>query len=610
MNEDILIYDIETKVFGKPDSSKDRLKIFGCFSYKTGKYYLLEKKEDVQKIIKAHRFLVGFNNKEYDDPILKREGIKLDYKTIIDLRELITRRAPMIKIDKGILNDLLMRTSLDFITRLLGLVTDDSAKGDIDYKVFMKDVWTADEKKTICEYAKRDIEVTKKLYEWAETYFAPFKDFISKEDVKKKLYLTATIAKFAYKAICKAMGWNEQYGEVTEGRKTISGGYVGYPAGERFGGNIFCLDYNSLYPHIMMQANLYGRKKEGALDDRAVWFGDNKWKVKGTYYGDRINDVGLLLKKWYADRVKYKKVNDRREYTIKIIINTIYGILDNPYYSLVYDQVAASDCTRLGRQWCKYARKKFRDAGYKVIYTDTDSVYIIDHLNDKEKMLRVKDEIIFDIKDTVPFPQDTFDMGIDDEIKFMYFFKGKGIEDKDSDKHMDSDDFIYKPLNFMKKNYIYVTTENKVKVKNLGIKKKSNSPLSRKIFWDYLVPEIKKGKCKFSKAYIKGIMDKLLEENIELAALRKSVGTIAQYSKKSPNSLPAQIARKYGNGIYFLIPNTAGVGVGKGKNYCTIEEFKARQLKIKHIDLSNVWRELNYFIRPVVIKNIFDFEEK
>ena len=87
-----------------------------------------------------------------------------------------------------------------------------------------------------------------------------------------------------------------------------------------------------------------------------------------------------------------------------------------------------------------------------MIYTDTDSVYIVDPFKDREKMLKVKDKIIQDIKKDLPFPQDTFDMGIDDEIKYMFFFKGKQIEDKASDVEMDEDDVKNKPLGLMKKN--------------------------------------------------------------------------------------------------------------------------------------------------------------
>ena len=45
IHNETLIYDIETLTFGKPNSSKDKLRIFGCYSYKTGKvtYYEIRK---------------------------------------------------------------------------------------------------------------------------------------------------------------------------------------------------------------------------------------------------------------------------------------------------------------------------------------------------------------------------------------------------------------------------------------------------------------------------------------------------------------------------------------------------------------------------------------
>jgi len=626
ISRDVLIYDIETRTFGKPDSSKDLLRIFGCYSYKTDKYYLLTDKQQIQKIIDAHRFLVGFNNAGtkfepgYDNPVLIREGINFKYKTIIDLRNIFRQRASQMKIKKGMLGDLLMEFSLDFISKMIGIVDDKEGKMDIDYSIFQKDTWSKEETELISKYTKRDVEVTKKLYEWVEEYFYGFREFITEEDVKKKVYLTQSMAKLAYKAICKAMKWEEEKGQSFDDDR-ISGGYVSYPAGEQFEGDIYCLDFNSLYPHIMIQCNLYGRCKNamvgiGEEQDRETWFGGGKWKVEGAYYSDKLSGVCELLKNWYADRVKFKKERDRREYTLKIFINIIYGILNNPYYAKVYDRVAGGDCTRIGRQWIKYARKVFKENGYKVVYTDTDSVYVVDPFKDKTKLLETKDKVINDIKASVPFPQDTFDMGIDDEIKYIFFFKG-GSKDKESDEQLDADDMLNKSLGFMKKNYLYVAKkfdrdgnyiEDKVVIKNLGIKKKDKSPLARKIFWEHLVPKIKEGQIKFSKTFIKELIIKLLKEDINLAVMRREVGHFEQY--KSQTSLPAQIAKKYGSGIHFLIPNTKGIGVGKGKNFCTMEEFKANNLRLEDINLDNVWKELEYFIKPVVTKNIFDFTNK
>lgn len=665
INEDVLIYDIETKTYGKPDSSKDDLRIFGCYSYKTNKSYVLTSKEQIQKIINSHKFLVGFNNIRYDDPILKREGIKLDYKIIIDLFKIFEQRAGGIKIKAGMLKDLLMEYKLDYITKTLGLTTEESGKKQIDYNLFKKDVWTPEEKEEIIKYTKRDIEITKKLFDWVETYFEGFKDFVTDQDVRTKKHLTDTIAKFSYKAICKAMDWEPTYGNTFSTEESISGGYVAYPAGEKYSGDIYCLDYNSLYPHIMIQCNLYGRRVD-IVDDTEFWTGSNKWNVEGAYYSENLSRVCKLLRKWYFTRLYYKRKfvlvenkqtysmkkiqdfkdkeifyvdlntknldlikikvdnklikeykelfelgEDKKEYTVKIIINTIYGILNNPYYEKVFDMIAGGDCTRIGRQWTKYARKVFRDEGYGILYTDTDSIYLIDSFNDKERMLKVKDKIINDIKASVPFPQDTFDMGIDDEIKHMFFFKG-GNKDKDN-KDFDEDDYINKLKGLMKKNYIYVTKDNKIKIKNLGIRKKSNTPLSKKIFWEYLVPQIKeKGEVKFSKSYIRNIMLELLTKDLSLMAMRKNVGDFTQYEKTSPGGMQAQISLKYGAGIHFLIPNKKMIGVGKDKNkrFCTMDEFNKYKMTINDISLTNVWKELEYFTKPVVNKNIFDFIKK
>jgi len=210
----------------------------------------------------------------------------------------------------------------------------------------------------------------------------------------------------------------------------------------------------------------------------------------------------------------------------------------------------------------------------------------------------------------------SFDMGIDDEIKYMFFFPKGKKEDKETDDEMDEQDIINKRKGLLKKNYLYVakifdkktgeyTGEDKVVIKNLGIKKKSISPLSRKIFWEHLVPKIKEGKIKFSKSFLKRLIAELLEKDITLAQFRKQVDDIGSY--KSDTSLQYQISKKYGPGTHFLIPNTKGLGIGKGKHFCTMEEFKEKGLTIDDIDLSNFWKELDYFIKPVVTKNIFDF---
>lgn len=605
-----LIYDIETKTFGKPNSEKDIFKVFGCYSYLTKKYYILTKFDDVKKILSKHKYLIGFNNISYDNPILKRIGFNLNGKIFIDLRGVFVDRAGQMKIKEGMLKDLIMSYSLDEISKLVGVVNDKTGKSKIDYNLFKKDSWTDVELKEIEDYTKRDIEVTKKLYEWVEEYFSSLKDFLKEKDIINKTYLTRTAANVAYKAICKDMNWQEDYGKGILEEENISGGYVAYPANDIYKDDNYLFDFASLYPHIMIQCNLYGRRQD-LNSDRLFWTGGNKWKIEGAYYSDKLASVGELLKKWFSDRDKYKKENNPKEYMLKILLNITYGVLDNPAYSLVYDPIAAGDCTRIGRQWIQYVRRVLKQNGYINCYSDTDSIFVHDKFKDKQKLIKLINKCVDDIKQTVPFPQDTFNMKLEDEIKYLFFFKGdKKDKDVVDDFMEDEDDKINKTKQLMKKNYIYVTKEGKVVIKNLGIRKKSNSPISRKIFWEYLLPKIKEGQIKFSKAYLRNIIQMLLEKEkgYKLCTLRKDVGELEQYNK-SPTGLQAQITKRYGSGIHFLIPNTRNIGVGIGKSYCTIEEFEENNLKWTDIDLDNLWKELKYFIQPLKVVTIFDFKK-
>ena len=608
----VLIWDLETAADLGKSTSTHKLRVFGCYSFDDEKYYLLYDKNEIRNMINRHKYLVGFNSvggvfhgdvmDGYDTQVMyyngfsdminkDKDGIfRFKNKVNFDLLMLFKKRSSAMKVKAGMLNDLLMRYSLDFISRTIGVVDDSTAKiDDFDYSLLKKEPneWTDEEKILIEDYTMRDLEVTKKMYEWCEDYFKSFRDYVPSEDVEKKTYLTCSTAVFTYKSICNAMGWKEEYSNVKD-KVTYGGGYVSFPSTEHATGKIYCLDFNSLYPSIMHQCNIFSPDPNG-------WDGNGKFKVEGKYNKEKQGDIEKLIKSMYEDRVVFKKNGDAREYSLKIQLNAAYGLLGNPCFANLYNRTSAADVTRIGRQWIKLSRKKFMKAGYDVIYTDTDSCYLVDPFDDKEKMLGVKDEIIKEIKDNVPFPYEHFDMGIDDEITDMWFFKGDA-GDKVTDSEMDKYDYINKPKKLIKKNYIYRTIDGKIKVKNLGVRKKSLSAITRKLFWEILVPRIsKERKVKFSETYLRNLINELLQTDISLAEIRYTAKPADSY--KSESQIQAQISRRYGPGIHFLIPNTRGIGVGLKKNYCTIEEFKEHNLSIDDIDLTNVWKELKYFIK-------------
>jgi len=607
MAEGVLCYDIETYVpGGRPNPEKDELRIFGCYSYITNKKYLLTNREDIQQTINSHKYLVGFNVKDYDNPILIRMGIKLDYKYIIDMKKIFEERADVMKIKEGLLGNLLMHYSLDYISRTIGIVNDADAKIKIDYKMFSKPIWTADELKEIKIYTDRDIDVHKKMYDWLEEYFAVFKEYLPPEDVKGKKYLTDTVATYTYKVICKELGIKPEF-EQGKDHEKYGGGYVAYPAGERFEGPIAMFDFSSLYPNVFRGWNLFNHNCTCCTNEEK-WHGDNVFKVNGFYCKKTQGKIEKLMEKFLILKDKYTKEHNSLAYTVKIVLNTSYGVCGNPSFKHMYDRTAASDCTWLGRQCIKYVRKRFRENGYINLLSDTDSCAVkIPQDKTMEDTIKLANQFCDEIKQHMLFPWNLFSFKLEDEIKYFFFFKGKQ-NNKEDDIELDEDCIINKPKNLMKKNYIYISHDNKLVIKNLGIKKKSNSLLSRKIFNDYLIPQIiEKGEVKFSKAYLQNLIIKLLEEDITLAAMRHDVGSYDEYKDSSPTGLHAQIALKHGAGIHMLIPNTKNVGVGKGKSYATLLEFTEHNLTIGDIDLDNVWNELGYFLKPVVVKNIFAY---
>jgi len=416
MTEKILIYDCETSTNGKPDPASDKLKLFGCYSYITKKFYYLTKKEDIKKIVDAHDFLVGFNNFQYDNAVLCKfldDGVKgnnygdykFNYKTNIDLMDVFKSRAGVIKIDKGMLGDLLMSYSLDFISKTIGIVDENDGKiKTFNYNVLNKESWSVEEKKYIVEYLRRDLEVTKKMFDWLEEYFKEWKELVTFADAKNKNYLTCTPAVFAYKVVCKFAKIEEAYDSNATREESFGGGYVAHPAGESFEGNIFLFDFSSLYPNLFIMGNLFANNCDCCLQDEK-WIGDGFFKIKGGTCKKKLHLLSETLKNIYLKRVEFKKNKDNREYSYKIVINSLYGAISNPVFKNIYNLESAENCTSLGRQFILYARKRFREEGYKNLMSDTDSIAVLcPERKTKEDAQILADKITKELLSHMPFP--------------------------------------------------------------------------------------------------------------------------------------------------------------------------------------------------------------
>lgn len=584
MKQSIIIYDLETT---SVDVKTAIPRIMGFKSSKCDGFQYTTDINEMVQLLNEHDVIVGYNSIEYDNEIMKKFGATPFYKVNIDCMQIIH--------GKGFGNDLGRKGIITvggehLASKLHGkslaetsLALGGPAKiGDFDYNLFKKEFHELSEEDRILalQYLRADIDATEFIYKYLEDYFTDFRDggielngkfvqFMNDTQRRKKQYLTASTAAFTYKALCNLAGLEEKYGNSEP--EDYGGGFVALPSQESCSGNIYCLDFASLYPHIMMQANLYGRVDVG-------WKGTDFSETTGTYNNEYLAPVGFVLQQLYQKRREYKKQKDAKEYTIKIIINTIYGLLGNPSFASVCDFVAAADCTRLGRQWIQYARKQFYNAGYNVLYTDTDSVYLEDPFSDENRLLKVKNEIIADIKKSVPFPQDTFDMAIDAKIEFIGFVKAADGS-------------------FLKKNYFYVTTDKKLKVKGMQIVKSNCTPLSKKIFEDYIKPQIiNSHKCKFTKSTIESWIESELKKDIKLAAVFYKIKNTEDY--KLDSQVQSQISKHklYGPGQHYLLKlkGPHEKGCGKNANYLGVQYVS--EIKLSSLDLTKSWAELDPFI--------------
>lgn len=168
-----------------------------------------------------------------------------------------------------------------------------------------------------------------------------------------------------------------------------------------------------------------------------------------------------------------------------------------------------------------------------------------------------------------------FQLKIDERINHIWFFPDDSGKNK-------------------KKNYIYITNDNKIVIKGLPIIKSNSSLLCKKIF-ELLTPEIiQKNDIKFSRGHISRLIENELKQDPNIVATEFHVKAPKMYDSKS--CISYIIAEKYGAGRHMLIKNKR-LGIGKGVKYCDLEE--AKQLSLNDLDLDRIWNELT----PFILKN-------
>jgi DNA polymerase elongation subunit (family B) len=563
----MLILDIETWVKGdrgQPDPLKDIFRFIGAYEYETGEYHFLTYKDEdkIKELLQRHRVIITFNGDFYDIPILQRHGLWSSLHLSIDTRVILKKRGMFVGAKD-------ISLSLNNVAKHFNL--EQHKMEDFDYSILNKDDWSEEELVRIKEYTLQDIKVTKQLYDYLAKFFEPFKEFLSPRDNHNFSWLRSSMAVYSYKVFCKEAGLPEEY-DSEAGHEDYEGGFVLMPTKSEEHDDVYVLDFNSLYPHNNIQANLFSWHCN-CCNEAEKWRGNEMFPIKGAYCSKHQGKIEEVIQRFYKLRREWKQKKDKREYVLKIVLNVLYGITGNSAFKSMYHKETAADCTLIGRQCLKTAVEHFEKAGYEVLYGDTDSVFIKDPFKDKERLLRVKDELIVKLKANLPFPSDTFDMGIDAEIKHLWFFKLGNA--------------------YKKKHYLFVTKQGEIVIKGLPMIKGDSSGIALAVFNRCMAEQVKGGNIKFKYGAIRENAYKMIDEDLLLVARRIIVKPFDWYAKGS--QLQAMIAKKYGSGNHLLIPNRY-LGVGQTVKYCTVDEFRERGYTAHAVVLNKMWSELEPFL--------------
>jgi len=297
------------------------------------------------------------------------------------------------------------------------------------------------------------------------------------------------------------------------------------------------------------------------------------FQVEGRYCAKQQGRIEEVIKRFYMNRKAYKKAKDPRQFAIKIILNTLYGISAKPSFKQLYSPHTASDCTSLARQCISYAMKTLNESGFEVVAGDTDSCFVDLKGKPRQECLDVAAKISKTISNAFPFPWEEFHFKLEDDLVYLQYFRDKSGELK-------------------KKNYIYITKGGKMTIKGLDVIKKNCSDLGLKIYQEYLKWQILERKdCMFKKEYIDELITDCLSKNKNIIAKSFNIKEEGEYASKT--SIYNLIKERYGTGEIKLIKNHK-IGAGKGVKYCSLDE--ANELEIADLDLDDVYKELSPFI--------------
>ncbi len=366
--------------------------------------------------------------------------------------------------------------------------------------------------------------------------------------------------------------------------------------------NIAVLDFSSMYPSIMIKYNVGPDTivRDEACNPEKHYVAPEvghcfRKEPEGFFKKVLLTLLELRksikeeMKKYPPDSYEYRLLNERQK-AVKILANATYG-----YMGWVgarwYCRECAEAVTAWGRQTIRYAIKIAESLGLKVIYGDTDSLFVT---YDKEKIeeliRRIRDELGLDIK-------------IDKIYKRIFFTEAKkryaGLL---SDGRIDIVGF-----EAVRGDWAEIAKEVQEKITEILLKERSTEKAIEYV--RKVIADLKQGKVPLNKLIIWKTLSKRLEE----------------YSVDAPHVVAAKklmrlgLKLSTGDKVGYIIAKGSGKISSRAEPYILVKDPKVvdTEYYIDHQIIPAAMRILGYFgvsetqlkmaARTAGQKSLFDF---
>ena len=318
-------------------------------------------------------------------------------------------------------------------------------------------------------------------------------------------------------------------------KESIEGAFVFEPTPGLYQ-NIVVFDFRSLYPTIISAHNIGPESFRCSCCPNIlpVPEKDNYWFCqKEKKFIPKVLEELINLRAEFKRQLKEAKAKgedtrylDARSYTVKVMANSFYGYLGF-YGARWYCIECAASTTAYARNYIKSTINKAEQDGFKVIYADTDSCFML--LGDKTKEDATK--FMEEINETLPGQMELECEG--------YYPRGIFVAIKGTEKGA-------------KKKYALISENKKLKITGFETVRRNWSAIAKEV-QEAVLKLVLEDKTQEALNYVKLMIKELKEGQIPLNKLiikTQLTRELDNYSSQGPHVAVALRMKENGERIY------------------------------------------------------------